>query len=689
MANRHRGRFRVMTVLAAGLLFLTVFPACSSWDSGTDADGQRNDYYLSNKPPLVAQPYTELPIGAIKPKGWLLEQLRIQRAGLTGNLDQVYSKVVGPDNGWLGGDGDGWERGPYWLDGLVPLAYILEDESLQQKAQEWIEWSINNQREDGYFGPRPFEKEPEPVRGVQRGRRMDWWPKMVMLKVLKQYYMATEDDRVLELMTGYFRYQLEHLPEQPLDHWSYWGNRRGGDNLKMVYWLYNRTEDPFLLELGRLIHSQTHDWTGVMSGGEIASVNPLPDIHTVNMAQGLKEPVIYYQQDPSPRYIEAVKQGLRDLKQVHGFVNGLYGGDENLHGNAPTQGSELCTAVEFMYSMESMIPITGEIDFADHLEKIAFNVLPTQHNDSFDRRQYFQQPNQVLLTDVTRNFFQDNVARICYGVLSGYPCCTTNMHQGWPKLVQNLWYATADNGLAAMIYSSSVVTAMVGSEGDEVTITEETGYPFEETIRFTVNTSTPVEFPLELRIPGWSERATVSLNGEPWREVANGGQMLEIDRTWSDGDEVELRLPMPVRVSRWAEQSAGIERGPLVFALKIGERWEEVRPDPDQWRLQNSFYEVFPTDPWNYGITKQSIDSLAFTLQRRVIDAVYPWNLENVPIQLTTEGKRIDSWTLYRGSAGPLPVSPVDGYQDLEPEQITLVPYGSTTLRIAQFPVVR
>lgn len=657
-----------------------------------------NDFYVSNKAPLKSEPYVELPIDSIQPKGWLLEQLKKQRSGLTGHLDEIYTDVVGPTNGWLGGDGDGWERGPYWLDGLLPLAYILDDQQLKDKVQPWIEWSLNNQQDDGYFGPIPFEDgPPEDRRGVQEGPRRDWWPKMVMLKVLKQYYMATEDERVLDLMTNYFRYQLKHLPDQPLNNWSYWGNRRGADNLMIVYWLYNRTGDEFLLELGDLIHSQTFDWKDIFSSGTIANLNPVPELHTVNLAMGLKAPVIYYQKNHDEDYVQAVKEGLEDLRNIHGFVTGLYGADENLHGNNPTQGTELCTVVEMMYSFEQIARITGDTYFVDYLEKVAFNALPTQHDDQYTSRQYFQQANQVEVSHKIRNFFNDANAQLCYGVLTGYPCCTTNMHQGWPKLVQNLWYATDDNGLAAMIYTSSEVTAKV-ADGTKITIIEETEYPFDDTISFTIQSPNRVKFPLKLRIPQWADEAVIKINGRAWNqfEENSGGQMVGIDRTWSNGDTVTLQLPMEVRTSRWAEKSVGIERGPLVYALKVDEQWEEKPAEKGNWRIQYPYKEVYPKGPWNYGIPEDIIDNKDFELiYDETKTSKYPWNLENVPVKLETEGKLVEEWKMYNHSAGPLPVSDQKRYgqdpgtKNVSAEKITLVPYGATTLRISQFPVVQ
>ena len=658
------------------VLFMIAFMTLSAF-----AKEKRNSFYVTNQAPLVAQPYTALPLGAIKPKGMLLKMLELQRHGASGHLDSIYSLVCGDNNGWLGGTGDGWERGPYWIDGLVPLAYQLNDPALKAKAQKWIEWSIKNQREDGYFGPKPLPEGYKNIPGTQQDKREDWWPKMVMLKVFQQYYTATQDKRIIEALTKYFSYQLKTLPQYELGHWTFWGSQRGGDNLAVVYWLYNITKDKFLLDLAEIIHKQTFNWTEIYSGDVIRRLNPLPELHCVNVAQGLKEPVIYYQQHQDQKYLDAVKKGLSALKETHGFVNGMYGGDETLHGNDPTQGSELCSAVEMMFCFESILPITGDVYYADYLEKIAYNVLPTQISDDYSRKQYFQQVNQVQCTDEERNFFDDKNGRVVFGTTTGYPCCITNMHQGWPKFVQNLWYATADNGIAALVYGPSEVTAKV-AEGQEVTISETTDYPFKEKVNFTVQTTKKVKFPFHLRIPQWCKNPTVTINGQVAASNSTNN-IVVIDREWSAGDVVELNLAMDFRFSKWYENSLGIERGPLVYALKIKEEWREVTKKG----YDDTYWEVLPKSPWNYSIQKNEIEKNTLKAEVKDTVAIYPWNLENAPVSVKIKANRLPIWKMERGSAGKLP-SPSSSRRDVESneEEVILIPYGCTTLRIAEFP---
>lgn len=650
--------------------------------------------YRNNLYPLQRKPYVELPIGSIKPSGWLKEMLIRQRNGMSSSLDILYPKVMGERNGWLGGDGDQWERGPYWIDGLLPLAYILDDDSLKQKVQPWIEWALASQREDGFFGP---SRNYEPEEGLQRNNSEDWWPRMVVLKIMKQYYSATKDGRVLTFLTNYFRYQLQTLPHTPLGNWTFWAEYRVCDNLQVVYWLYNITGESFLLDLGKLLHQQSYNYVDMFwRRDDLTRINT---IHGVNLAQGIKEPVIYYQQEPDSLYICAVKKAFADIRKYHGQPQGMYGADEALHGNKPTQGAELCSIVELMYSLESMLEITGDIQFADHLEKLAFNALPTQISDDFMTRQYFQQPNQVMLTRHMHNFdINHGETDIVFGLLSGYPCCTSNLHQGWPKFTQNLWYATADNGLAALVYAPSEATVSV-ADGIPVKVTERTHYPMNHTVAFDLEFPDvqvqSVFFPFHLRIPSWCTQAEIRINGVLYRKVA-GNTIEIIKREWKDGDSLELTLPMRVQTSEWYENSVAIERGPLVYALKIGEKWVKKPVKDNPVKYGDYYYEVLPTTQWNYGLVDFAGKPMeeVFTVIEHTdkMETDFPWNQENAPVEIKVKAKRIPSWQLYNEMAGPQPYSRMIYGMDndgLPEEDITLIPYGCTTLRITEFPVLR
>jgi hypothetical protein len=348
---------KVFGLFILSAFFVGLIPADAMHSPDTRADTNT----------FVNPVYKALPLGAVKPQGWLRHQLEIMRDGSTGHLDEVYNKVKN-DNGWLGGKGDGWEETPYWLDGAVPLAYLLDDKILQAKVLRYINWTLQQQRPSGYFGPlTKSEREKKIPIGVSNAADGDdWWPKMVMLKVLQQYYTATNDTRVLPFMTRYFNYQLQVLKTCPLGKWTEWATSRGSENVMIVQWLYSINKDKKLLELAALLESQSFAWSNwlgnrswVMDAAAQQNDQHWMRRHGVNVGMGLKVPALNYQRTGNKQHLEELHTGFSDIMHLHGLPMGIFSADEDLHGNAPTQGTELCAVVESMFSLEEIIGITA------------------------------------------------------------------------------------------------------------------------------------------------------------------------------------------------------------------------------------------------------------------------------------------------------------------------------------------
>jgi hypothetical protein len=262
------------------------------------------------------------------------------------------------------------------------------------------------------------------------------------------------------------------------------------------------------------------------------------------------------------------------------------------------------------------------------------------------------------------------------------------MHQGWPKFTSHLWYTTPDDGVAALMYSPSQVTVDVGATRTQVVINEVTNYPFDDKITFDIATKKPVEFPFKLRIPTWCNEATIILNGKTLR-TEKGGQIVSVERVWENLDKLTLQLPMEVTTSNWGRNSRTIERGPLVYALKVGERWEKANDEKE-----GDYFSVYPTEDWNYGLVDEIVKFPKNNLQVNIksFPKNFVWNVENAPIEITGSAKKIPNWKAVDGIAHQ-PVTDRTGYYkgqvEEEVKKITLVPYGFTKVRIVAFPVIK
>lgn len=637
---------------------------------------ERNVNYASNREPLMPQQFIKLPAGSIKPGGWLLTQLQLQKDGLNGHLGEISAWLQKEDNAWLKSGGKwGWEEVPYWLRGYAGLSYLFEDKNMLDEAKIWIEAILNSQREDGNFGPYTE------VNGSQ-----DFWPNMIALWILQSYYEYTGDKRVVDFMTRYFHFQLTVPDEHFLK--SYWENSRGGDNLWSVVWLYNRTGDRKLLELAEKIHRNTANW---------CKATELPNWHNVNVAQGCREPATYYLFAGDKKLLEASYNVQSLVRRAFGQVpGGMFGADENARIGFfdPRQGTETCGFAEQMASDEIMLLITGDPYWAENCEDIAFNSYPAAFMPDYKSLRYITASNMVMSDSENHKPGIDNAGPFLAMNPFSSRCCQHNHGFAWPYYAEHLILATPDNGAAAVLFNTCDASIKV-ADGKEIVIRETTDYPFDTRIGFVMEMKDDgVNFPFYIRIPKWTRNATVKVNGQDMDEDLQAGKYLCIDREWKNGDRVEVHFPMEVSVRTWQvnKNSVSVDYGPLTLSLRITEKYVEKNSAEtaildSQWQQGADAsrwpsYEIYPESPWNYAL---QVGSVKLKERRKLQPGRNPFTQSDVPLVFEAQGRQVPDWKIDEYKlCGVLP------YEDVAKsdtcETLELIPMGAARLRISAFP---
>ena len=665
--------------------FLLIAGACSS---GISKDAQvvdripteeKNVNYVSNRAPMMPQQFIKLPTGSIKPDGWLLTQLQLQKDGLNGHLGEISAWLQKEDNAWLKAGGKwGWEEVPYWLRGYAGVAYLFEDKAMLDEAKIWIESILKSQRENGNFGPSAETK------GTQ-----DFWPNMIALWILQSYHEYTGDARVIDFMTRYFHFQLT-VPDELFMRKS-WQHYRGGDNLWSVAWLYNRTGDAKLLELADKIHRNTANWT---------KATELPTWHNVNVAQGCREPATYYLFTGDSNMMKASYNVQSLVRRSFGQVpGGMFGADENARIGFfdPRQGTETCGFAEQMASDEIMLLITGDPYWAENCEDIAFNSYPAAFMPDYKSLRYITSPNMVMSDSENHKPGIDNAGPFLAMNPFSSRCCQHNHGFAWPYYAEHLILATPDNGAAAVLFNACEAQMKV-ADGKEIVIKEMTDYPFDTQISFTVETNEEtVKFPFYIRIPSWTRNVSLKINGKATAVNTESGNYLCIHREWKNGDKVEVNYPMEISYRTWQvnKNSVSVDYGPLTLSLRIAEKYVEKNSaetaiwdskwqegaDTSQWPS----YEIYPDSPWNYALQVQSVK---LKERKDLKPGVNPFTQADIPLVFEAYGRQIPEWKIDEYKlCGVLPDE--NALKSDISEKLELIPMGAARLRISAFPTCK
>lgn len=610
----------------------------------------------------------DIGIEGMKAEGWMKEVLTTQRNGLTGHI-QVAGAPFDKE-GW--GDAaqkkmDRWEdfeQTGYWADGALRCGYFIDDPELTRRVKEWVDFQIDHPKEDGFIGPELH----------------NLWPHVVFFRVIMAEYSRNPSPRIIKALSNHYKNaaRSQTLIKTGGPEWDF--NERTMLHIEMLCWLYQQTNDAFFIEKAEDTYKAFCSRKSPFTMQAFLS-DEVPIVHSVSSFETLKIPVILYINTGKKEYLDAAIHGIQKVYKYHGLADGIPSGNEAHDGNMPNEVHETCCVSDAQWALGYFLQATGDVQWADLMEKICFNAAFSVVWKDFKSLQYYSSPNQVIARNNSSFcMYVGGQDRMAYRVAHGPACCNGNMNRMIPLFCSRQWMKKGDNGIVAAMYAPSSFTTKLKGSKNEITIQEETNYPFEETIRFRMKMKRSTPFSFWLRIPQWCKGASITVNGQAADIVCKAGTFVEVQRKFSDGDIIELKLPMKAHSVSMPYDGVAFERGPLVFSLNVKAQ-EEITETREHDGIKFQSRILTPLSEWNYApVDAENIEVVNSN------DYSNLWNPETTPVRLKVKAVTVTNWQLYRDNFTPYMPSVI---RKGEEKVIELVPVGTTVLRMTVFPDIR
>ncbi len=595
----------------------------------------------------------------ISPRGWLYRQLVIQANGLSGHLDKVWRDVR--DSKWIGGDAEGWERVPYWLDGFIPLAYLLQDADMIARAKRYIDAILLGQQQDGWICPCSKEER----------KTYDTWAVILLCKTLTVYYDCSGDERIPDVIYRAMRNYYELLESGEIEMFG-WGKYRWFEAFVSLHFLYGHYKEEWIKALAAILARQGVNYNLLLELWKTPKEDWGLDTHIVNIAMSLKSEAISYELLDS-WYHDAVERHMTVLRDFNGTPVGLFTGDECLGGLDPTRGTETCAVVEQMYSYEWLYARTGSGKWLERLELLAFNALPAALDDEMWGHQYDQMSNQIAcirFPEGSSHFGTNDFDAHLFGLEPHYGCCTANFNQGWPKLA-----------LAAFMHRENeivnTVTIPAALDCDLAQIELQTDYPFENSFIYRIKAKE--DFRFTIHVPSFAQN--LKWDGDRvWEE--NGYLHLH----FSKGEQKTFQLSyetVPQFVHRPYDLQT-VQCGSLVFSLPIAyeRRMLEYEKNGVERKFPYCDYEYHPKSDWQFAFASDKL-----RVVRGKPDGI-PFSSHQPAVKVMAKVVPID-WGYDDTFDTVCAKQPHDRKAIGEVQEVALYPYGCAKLRMTELPKIK
>ncbi|KAG7098133.1 hypothetical protein E1B28_000103 [Marasmius oreades] len=640
----------------------------------------KEDSGTSGKLPLAPLKFNPLPLGSVKPTpdSWLFAQLKAQADGLHGHLQDFWPFVK--TSNWIGGKDDYSdlnEAGAYWLNGVVPAAFQLNDQRLMDSVNSWVDYILSHQGSDGWLGP----TSPD-------GKRV-LWGRYPALLALMQYAEAntTSTTRVVDALQKFF-VGMNDMLKNGGNGLEQWGIMRWYEPGIVLHWLienHPNGQEATYENVLKLLKYGGANWKGYFTDLDFpkTAINVV-DItgHGVNVGQAIKSEAISYRYSHDPSDLDSTRQRINLIEKYHGSVSGVLKADEHLAGLHPSRGSELCTVVESMYSYEYAYTVMGDNALADKVERLAFNALPGTFIEDMWGHQYLQQSNQPWAKSMDPSLFATaGPDSAIYGLAPNYPCCTVNHGQGWPKFISHAYMTSSDGStLHHVLLSPTTVTTTLSGD-NKVTVTSKTNYPFNSRLDYI--TSSDKQFNFGIRVPTWvSGTVTYSVDGGSSQNGSPDSNGYVVVNVPAGSHQISVTIPMTIQTEARFNGARAVNRGPVVYSLELGYDPKVLKSydygNSKDWQLD-------PSSSWQVAIDPSSLkwngDTNSTNLTQSGSGSVFAPG--GAPVSISATMCPI-IWSVVKNTADVPPVSPAvcTGAES----EVKLIPYGAAKLRMSELP---